>query len=397
MKRRIFCAVMTVVLVLTMLPVIVAAEGAVEIAFTQRETKTGATQVQVGVAMSNNPGLVTATIPVTWNNDVLHLANVIPSEDILSAGWIGMSMDEYESNGTYYLAWDNDLAEADFTTEVGCLAELVFDIVDPSKDTNTTLAFNMDDPIANVMNFAMEDLRETVTVNAANGTVSVAAEAGGDNPVVDPDALVVEVGTDKGKIGDVVEVPIKITQNPGLTVLTLEVNYSEHLTLTAIKDAGVLGSNVHGKNLESNPIKLYWNNDTASENFYIEDTIATLEFTINENAPLGNADIYLEAGMFYILDVDANEVPYNFVDGCVEVIEYIPGDIDGDGNVATPKDAMYLARYIAGWEGYDELIDLNGTDIDGDGNVATPRDAMYLARYIAGWEGYDEIPVVLDN
>ena len=66
------------------------------------------------------------------------------------------------------------------------------------------------------------------------------------------------------------------------------------------------------------------------------------------------------------------------------------GDMDGDGKPATPKDAMVLARYIAGWDGYDELIHLEAADLDKDGRPATPKDAMILARYIAGWDGYEK-------
>ena len=61
------------------------------------------------------------------------------------------------------------------------------------------------------------------------------------------------------------------------------------------------------------------------------------------------------------------------------------GDINGDGEV-NAKDRMYLARALAGWEGYTvpgiELADFNG---DGEVNA---KDRMYLARKVAGWDGY---------
>ncbi|MBR1854086.1 MAG: hypothetical protein IJ794_13250 [Lachnospiraceae bacterium] len=61
------------------------------------------------------------------------------------------------------------------------------------------------------------------------------------------------------------------------------------------------------------------------------------------------------------------------------------GDINGDGAV-NAKDRMYLARALAGWDGYTvpgvELADFNG---DGEVNA---KDRMYLARTLAGWDGY---------
>ncbi len=372
MKRRIFCAVMTVVLVLTMLPVIVAAEGAVEIAFTQRETKAGATQVQVGVDMSNNPGLVTATIPVTWDNDVLHLVDVIPSENILSAGWIGMSMDEYQSNGTYYLAWDNDLAKADFTTEVGCLAELVFDIVDPSKDTNTTLAFDMDDPIANVMNFDMEDLRETVTVNAANGTVSVAAEAGGDDPVT----------------GDVIYTLKDVVAKPG-----------DNIKVAVEVDASVAWNSIALRDLEYDSSVLTFNGFELSEDIdssgaifkTVDNTKGTvsigfmqasvydyvlcyINFTVNPNAADGKTNVSINA----ITKNSSTELSSGMNDATVVIKQQVLGDINGDESVSI-DDAIALFQYSMMPDMYPvEYVFRMDFDKDNDVDI---DDAILLFQY----------------
>ena len=62
------------------------------------------------------------------------------------------------------------------------------------------------------------------------------------------------------------------------------------------------------------------------------------------------------------------------------------GDVNGDSSV-NRADRMYLARAIAGWEGY-ELPSCEVADFNGDG-VVNRADRMYLARAIAGWEGYN--------
>ena len=61
------------------------------------------------------------------------------------------------------------------------------------------------------------------------------------------------------------------------------------------------------------------------------------------------------------------------------------GDINSDGKVDA-KDRMYLARYLAGWDGYT-LLDQKVADVNGDSKVDA-KDRMYLARYLAGWDGY---------
>ena len=48
---------------------------------------------------------------------------------------------------------------------------------------------------------------------------------------------------------------------------------------------------------------------------------------------------------------------------------------------------MRLRRYVNGWKDIDLAED--PADIDGDGRI-TIRDALILARYVNGWEGYEQ-------
>ncbi len=74
----------------------------------------------------------------------------------------------------------------------------------------------------------------------------------------------------------------------------------------------------------------------------------------------------------------------------VEPAAYIPGDINGDGEV-TSKDLTALRRYLADWD-----IEVNeaALDVNAD-NEVSGKDATYLARYLADWNGYEEIPSVV--
>ena len=71
------------------------------------------------------------------------------------------------------------------------------------------------------------------------------------------------------------------------------------------------------------------------------------------------------------------------------------GDVDGDGNVATMRDAMVLMRYVASWPNLD--VQLEATDLDADGEFATMRDAMILIRHVAGWENFEILPVCKEH
>ena len=60
------------------------------------------------------------------------------------------------------------------------------------------------------------------------------------------------------------------------------------------------------------------------------------------------------------------------------------GDCNRDGKV-NRQDRVYLARALAGWEGYETVNE--AADVNGDGKV-NRQDRVYLARALAGWDGY---------
>lgn len=62
----------------------------------------------------------------------------------------------------------------------------------------------------------------------------------------------------------------------------------------------------------------------------------------------------------------------------------IVGDLDGDYEVTTNDEALFKA-YFSGFN--IPNLDHYASDINNDGFI-TRKDAMILARYLAGWEGY---------
>ena len=70
------------------------------------------------------------------------------------------------------------------------------------------------------------------------------------------------------------------------------------------------------------------------------------------------------------------------------------GDVNDDG-VVNGSDQGILARYVAGWEGYETRIkNMDAADLNDDG-VVDIADATILKRYLAGWEGYEDYIVVV--
>lgn len=67
---------------------------------------------------------------------------------------------------------------------------------------------------------------------------------------------------------------------------------------------------------------------------------------------------------------------------------YLYGDVDENGEV-NDIDRTNLARYLAGWSGYE--ISARASDVNRDGDV-NDKDRTILARHLAGWSGYETLP-----
>lgn len=149
-----------------------AAEALGNITIESKSIDTSVGTVSVNVNITKNPGVVTMTIPVTWDNTVLKLTGITEMYTVLTEtengafalpGWLGYTDYEYaQSNGVYYLAWDNDLAAQDFEG-TGTLCTMQFEILNENFDS-TEIGIEMTKsekilPISNIMNYDMEDLQ----------------------------------------------------------------------------------------------------------------------------------------------------------------------------------------------------------------------------------------------
>ena len=108
-----------------------------------------------------------------------------------------------------------------------------------------------------------------------------------------------------------------------------------------------------------------------------DTNMLTLTFEVLGAAVDGDAYITLlyEAGN--ISNIDEEDINFEIVDGKITVTDYLPGDINGDGNVNT-KDLTRLLKYIN-----HEDVDCTeqALDVNGDGKVNT-KDLTRLLKYI---------------
>jgi len=97
----------------------------------------------------------------------------------------------------------------------------------------------------------------------------------------------ISVSNLSGKVGDIVNVPITIENNPGIISMRLYLDYdASKLELVGVKNGTVLGDPVHGNNLNKMPYTLFWPDNGNTNNITGNGEIAKLQFRIKEATPV---------------------------------------------------------------------------------------------------------------
>lgn len=224
----------------------------------------------------------------------------------------------------------------------------------------------------------------TIAKTAHNYVGGVCTNCGAKDPnYVQTDAKFV-LSESRGAPGTTVTVEISIEKNPGIVSAYLDLNYdTTKLTLTNVEDTGLLKGALFGNDYTAVPFALNWDDSLSAANNTSNGIIAKLTFQIKENCPEGSIPITLSFDDGNIIDKDLNNVVFQTVAGTMEVVKYVPGDVDGDGSVLA-KDVAALRRYLAHWTG--TTIVEAAADVNRDGSV-TAGDVAILRRYLAHWTG----------
>ena len=190
----------------------------------------------------------------------------------------------------------------------------------------------------------------------------------------------IEISSAEAMPGETITVDVKISDNPGLASLVLKLSYDQSLlTLTNVAyHTGMGGQTVPPASLTS-PVTLYWVNGFA--NYTGNGIFATLTFKVSENATDGaTADITASYKPDDVFNIEDKSVGLNITSGKITVIDYVPGDINGDG-ILNNKDVTRFMQYNAGW---DVEVNEAALDVNGDGSVNN-KDVTRLMQYNAGW------------
>ncbi len=220
----------------------------------------------------------------------------------------------------------------------------------------------------------------TVTYEGMQTSFTVTVKAA----EIDEHAPQIVVESKTATAGDTVTVAVKIKNNPGFAGMVYDV-FFDHSALELVSYELGLGEGI----CVASPMNKF----TGKMNFQYagmanipgDGTLVCFTFRIKDTAPVGclaEIRIVPEEGTTFRYEgqteIDFDLAPVN---GGVKIVDYLKGDINGDGSVNN-RDAVRLMQYLAGWD-VDYVAP--ALDVNGDGSINN-RDAARLLQYLAGWD-----------
>ncbi len=190
--------------------------------------------------------------------------------------------------------------------------------------------------------------------------------------------------------GATVDVNVVIENNPGILGATLTFSYDNGLTLLSATSGDAfspLAMTKPGK--YSSPCNFVWDGQELTADQIKDGVILTLQFKIDENAAANDqyaVNLSYSSGDIFDANIDPIELEVN--SGTVSVIDYYPGDLNGD-SLVNAGDIILLRRHVAG--GYEQTINEAAADVNYDGKKNS-GDIILIRRYIAGGYGVTLLP-----
>lgn len=204
----------------------------------------------------------------------------------------------------------------------------------------------------------------------------------------------IKVQTITETAGSVVNIAVTIENNPGIIGAILKITYDDGLTLLDAACGEAFSVHAMAKPGKfTSPSTFTWDAQEITDEEIKDGTILNLKFKINDDAQSGKK--YNIKASFVdgdIIDRYFYPVYPDITDGGINVLDYLPGDLNSDHRV-NMTDVVMLRRQIVG--GYDQTLNEKAGDVDNDGRM-NMTDAIYMRRYIVGGYGIT-LPYVPDK
>jgi len=194
--------------------------------------------------------------------------------------------------------------------------------------------------------------------------------------------VTITAGNAVGAPGRQVKVPIKVTNNKGISSFGINIIYNnQYLTPVEVTDGEVFKDNVANLNYGNNTIRV---TNAGVSNKTGDGALFYVTFKINENLNDLYTEVEVNADQIKSVNgTSTQNVEYFIQNGNVQIKNIIMGDVDGDGTV-TANDATEILMNYAMLKEFTEEQKSAG-DVDGDGTV-TANDATQVLFKYAGFD-----------
>lgn len=297
--------------------------------------------VDISILLDSNPGITAISFQVEYDPEVLTLTG---AEDTGLLAGADATFGNDLTQVPYTLCWD-DLTDH---KQAGTLAVLHFTAANdaPEGFSPVTLTLNS----GSTFNSSFEEVpvdivsggvdiripavstapEETTAQTTAAETVATvpetvpATEAAStiteETPVT---AGLLSVDSASGAPGDLIEIPVRLAENPGIAALCFEVSYdTKQLALVQASDAGLLPalSATFGGDTTAMPYRLCWDS-LGKENAAGTGLLAVLTFRIRKDAaPAAASPVTLTVQQSSTFDKDLHDVIFAVQNGSVEIL-----------------------------------------------------------------------------
>ena len=296
--------------------------------------------------------------------------------------------DEYVNNAYITLSSDTDGAVIRYT-------------LDGSEPTENSAAYNPEEAIQLSKSAVVKASAFKENMNAspvAEMDVNV-TEVDYDSPEgveeePDPSAAQITVDSVTAHAGDEISVKVYVKNNPGFMYMKVRMYYDPSVLEFLGAENGTVSTDAFEIGAKTGDLMeaFIWNTSSDATG---DGLLVTLKFKVAENAEVGEYSI--KASPVEAYNYNEDEVTFVGVSSSINVVDFIYGDVNGDGKI-NGRDVVKLAKYLAAYNestGESSVAVSPGADVNGDGKI-NGRDLVKLRKYLANYnESTGESTIVL--
>lgn len=202
--------------------------------------------------------------------------------------------------------------------------------------------------------------------------------------VVSADAANFYISNISAQAGEYATIAVNVSNNPGISGFTISVAFSnsafEFDSIAVNSD--IISSITDNVIVKDNVCIVTATYFSANGDFTDNGELFGIKLKVRENAEPGEYAVGLKIKESDVCNNDLALVPFDTVDGSIEIAAFVYGDIFVDG-VIDIRDLVYFAQYMAGRKLNPTSQQIMAMDVYRDDTLDI-RDLVKLAQYVAG-------------